>query len=41
MKKIYFIRHAKAVEEGESDDFERDLSGEGGRDICQSRQTLR
>ena len=26
MKKIYFIRHAKAVEEGEGSDFEHDLS---------------
>ena len=33
MKKIYFIRHAKAVEEGESDDFERDLSERGKKDL--------
>ena len=34
MKKIYFIRHAKAVEEGESNDFERDLSERGKKDLA-------
>ena len=34
MKKIYFIRHAKAVEEGEGSDFERDLSERGKKDLA-------
>ena len=34
MKKIYFIRHAKAVEESEGGDFERDLSERGKKDLA-------
>ena len=34
MKKIYFIRHAKAVDEGEGNDFERDLSERGKKDLA-------
>ena len=34
MKKIYFIRHAKAVDEGEGSDFERDLSDRGKKDLA-------
>ena len=34
MKKIYFIRHAKAVDEGEGSDFERDLSERGKKDLA-------
>ena len=34
MKKIYFIRHAKAVDESEGSDFERDLSERGRKDLA-------
>ena len=34
MKKIYFIRHAKAVDESEGSDFERDLSERGKKDLA-------
>lgn len=34
MKKIYFIRHAKAVDEGEGSDFERDISERGKKDLA-------
>ena len=34
MKKIYFIRHAKAVDESEGGDFERDLSERGKKDLA-------
>ena len=34
MKKIYFIRHAKAVEDGKSNDLERDLSERGKKDLA-------
>ena len=34
MKKIYFIRHAKAVDESEGGDCERDLSERGKKDLA-------
>ena len=44
MKKIYFIRHAKAVDESEGSDFERDLSERGKKDLalmCERLKSMR
>ena len=41
MKKIYFIRHAKSIHDGVTEDFDRDLNARGNNDAKQMGKRLK